>query len=496
MGIVIRQSAKNLVIIYSGLVIGYINTLWLYPFVLTSEQIGFIRVFVSVSFLFAIFASLGAVNIPTKFFPYFREDKKKHSGFLFFLIILGTAGFVLFVVLFISFKKIIFSIYSENAALLTDYFYYFIPLTFIALYFGIFQAYVIIQQKPVIPNLIKEVIIRLLIVAALAVYFFRIVSFQGFVNFVLIAYGAALLLQIIYIKSIKQLFLRPNFSVFRSKYLKSIFVYGLFILLGNASGTVIANIDSLMLSAYKGLSVTGIYTIAFFIATVIEIPKRSISQSVISIVSEANKNNDITMLENLYKKSSINQLIIGALIFIGIWCNVENIFHLMPHSEIYIQGKWVVFYIGISKLFDMATGINGEILGTSKYYKLDLIFLVFLGIIAVFTNIIFIPLLGATGAALASAISVFLFNTIRYIFILKAMKIQPFTFATIKVLGICGSVLIVNYLIPFSGKTTIDIIIRSLIILFLFSSLILITKSSEDINQIFNNIVKWLKNRF
>ena len=88
------------------------------------------------------------------------------------------------------------------------------------------------------------------------------------------------------------------------------------------------NIDGLMLSAYKGLGQTGIYTIAFFIATVIEIPKRSLSQSVISLVSEGNKKHDINTLENLYKKSSVNRLIIGALIFIGISASITRIFFI------------------------------------------------------------------------------------------------------------------------------------------------------------------------
>jgi len=34
--------------------------------------------------------------------------------------------------------------------------------------------------------------------------------------------------------------------------------------MGNASATIIANIDSLMLSAYSGLGSAGVYTIAFF----------------------------------------------------------------------------------------------------------------------------------------------------------------------------------------------------------------------------------------
>ena len=86
---------------------------------------------------------------------------------------------------------------------------------------------------------------------------------------------------------------------------------------------------------------------------------------------------DRKQLEMLYKKSSITQLIIGGFIFILVWFNIENIFKIIPHGNVYAQGIWVVFFIGLGKIFDMATGINQEIVGSSKYYKIDL-FLSFL----------------------------------------------------------------------------------------------------------------------
>jgi O-antigen/teichoic acid export membrane protein len=245
-----------------------------------------------------------------------------------------------------------------------------------------------------------------------------------------------------------------------------------------------------MLSAYSGLRNTGIYTIAFFIATFIEIPKKSLSQVLIPLVSEANKNNDIGKLEELYKKSSLTQLIIGGFIFIIIWCNIANIFRLIPHGNIYSEGKWVVFFIGIGKLFDMATGINQEIVGTSRYYKYDLIYYPFIGIIAIGANMWLIPRYGMTGAAIAAAFSVFLFNTIRFLFILLVFKIQPFSFNIVKVLVIGSIVFLLSYFIPPFTNLIIDILVRCLTITITFIGLILLSKSSEDINSIFNKILR------
>jgi len=496
MGIVIRQSIKTTVVSYIGFILGYVNTLFLFPLVLSKEQIGLTRLLISISFLFATFASLGSGNIPTKFFPYFRDESKQHNGILSFILSIGMTGFVLFVFVFFLLKDVIFNIYSKNSPLLLDYYYYFIPFTLIVLLTTIFESYLIVQQKPILPTMVREIAMRLLMMLGLTAVYFGFFTFNTFADSIIIYYAVGLLILILYIKREKILFLKSNKRIYKSPYFKEMLVFAGFVIMGNASATLITNIDSLMLSAYIGLGSAGVYTIAFFIAAVIEIPKRSISQVVIPIVAQANKDGDIPKLKELYQKTSLNQLIIGGLIFLGIWCNIENIFKLVPNGEIYSPGKWVVFYIGLSKLFDMAAGVNQEIVGTSKYYKIDLLFYLFLAAIAVVTNLIFIPKYGITGAALASAISIFLFNTIRFFFLLNVYKIQPFSINTLKVFAIFFLTLIVSYLIAPMHSFVTDLILRSLMVICLFGGLVLLLKISEDVQRVFHSIILRIINIF
>lgn len=496
MGIVIRQSIKTTIVTYIGFAIGYVNTLFLFPLVLSKEQIGLTRLLISVSFLFATFASLGAGNIPNKFFPYFRDEKKQHNGFLSLILSIGLMGFVLFVIVFFLLKDVIFDIYSKNSPLLLEYYFYFIPFTLIVVLSTIFESYLIVQQKPILPTFVREIWMRLLVMLGLSAIYFGFFTFTTFTDSIIIYYLLGLLILVIYAKREKILFLKPNFQITKSPHFKEMFIFAGFVIMGNASATIIVNLDSLMLSAYSGLGSAGIYTIAFFIASVIEIPKRSISQVVIPIVSKANKEGDTATLKELYQKTSLNQLIVGGLIFLGIWCNIENAFKLIPNGEIYAQGKWVVFYIGISKLFDMATGVNQEIVGTSKYYKIDLLFYLFLVVVAVITNLIFIPLYGITGAALASAISIFLFNTIRFIFLLFVFKIQPFSFSTIKVIAVFFLTLFASYLIIPNSNFIVDLILRSMMVIALFGGLILFLKASQDFQQVVQSIIIRIKKIF
>jgi len=65
---------------------------------------------------------------------------------------------------------------------------------------------------------------------------------------------------------------------------------------------------------------------------------------------------------------------------------------------------------------------------------MDIAFYPFFGAVAIGANMLFIPMYGLTGAALATAMSVFLINTIRFFFLLIVMKIQPFSLNTLKAL--------------------------------------------------------------
>jgi O-antigen/teichoic acid export membrane protein len=488
MGIVIRQSSKSVLLTYVGILIGVINTLWLLPFA-TTEEVGLYRAIISAAVLFSTFAALGSANIPTRFFFYFKDIKNRHNGILFFIIILGFIGFLIFTLLFFQFRFLFISFFIKNAPLILNYYFPLIFLTFFLLFINIFESYNIIQQNPILPIFTREVLTRVFLSACLLLFLFHKLSYHNFILILIGTYGIILIVLIFYTKSQNYLFVKPDLRVFKSPLLKEIFVFSGLISIGNVSGIIITNIDSLMLSAIKDLRNLGIYSIAFFIATFIAVPKKALSQVLIPMVSEANKNNDRIKLSELYKKSSITQLIIGGFLFLLIWLNIENVFKLIPNGSVYSQGKWVVFIIGLGYMFDMTTGINQEIVGTSKYYKIDLLFYPILGIIAIGMNMILIPIYGMNGAALATAFSLLLINTIRFFFLLFLFKIQPFSFNTIKVFLIFIIVIIVNFFIPeLRNHFLFDILIRSIIIATIFIFLVLFLKTSEDISNTFDKL--------
>jgi len=373
-GIVIRQSFKATIVSYVGAVIGAFIVIFIYPKCLTPEQIGLTRTLTEAAVLLAFFAQFGMSNVAIKFFPYFKDKNKNHNGFLFLITIIPIIGFLLFVILFPFIQEGLKSIFEAKSSLFNDYFIFVIPLTFFWMYISIFETYSSLLQRIVVPKLIREIVVRILTIIAIALFFFKIITLYQFIFLFTCIYGIATLLNIIYINFIQRINLKPALTFIEKPLRKEMLTFMLFMIVVGIGTNVSGKIDVFMLGNKVGLAGTGIFSIAFFIASFIEMPSRAIFQITTPFVSDALKNNDIRTVGSLYKRIAINQLVIGGLLFLLIWINADNIFKIMPNGHLYESGKYVLLFIGIAKVFDAATGINAIILGYSKYYYYYLFF--------------------------------------------------------------------------------------------------------------------------
>jgi O-antigen/teichoic acid export membrane protein len=240
-----------------------------------------------------------------------------------------------------------------------------------------------------------------------------------------------------------------------------------------------------MVAAQLGLTYLAVYTTAFYMASVIEVPKRAMTAVAMPLIAQAFEKNDIKHINLIYQKTSLNQLIVGAFLLIGIIINLDNIFTLMPKREIYEAGRWVVVFIGVGKLADMAFGPSSEIVVLSKYFWFNIVLLVLLAATVIIANNILIPIYGINGAAVSAAIAVVLFNAVKYVFIQVTLKIQPFSLATLIVLGIAAATLGINFVLPVFDNMFVDLIFRSGVVTVFYGGAILLTKVSPEVNLIF-----------
>jgi len=459
MGIVQRDSFRISIITYAGTVIGFLNKIFLFTNYLSADQVGLANLIISLSLIYAQVSALGSRSIITRFFPFFNDPQKNHHGFLFGMLALSAFGFTIAAFLFILLKQPFVLLYKDSSPLLVEYALYLLPLGMANIVFNFFEAYLRSLQKNIMPSLAYELILRLTVTFSVSLFALGLVSFPAFVAIYVAAYCLPAILLIFYAAFKGLLKVKPVWSKLLRRMGKLMLVYGLFSLLNNIGGTVLVNIDALMVAGMIDLGAAGIYTTMIFLTSIMLIPYRSLIKVAAPLVAGFWKNRDTGKIQEIYVKATSGNLVVGATLFMLLWVNLDSVFYFIPPE--YETGRYVFLLLGIGKLFDMSAGLNSVILNTSKKYRYDLLFILALLVFAFVTNLIFIPLWGIEGAAFASMLSLILFNLMRIAFLQYQFHIQPFTqkqiWVPVTLTAIC---VISEYVEPLSTVLT-DIIVRS-----------------------------------
>lgn len=224
-----------------------------------------------------------------------------------------------------------------------------------------------------------------------------------------------------------------------------------------------------------------VYTTMVYYAILITVPARGITKIGSAVIAEALNNNDLHKVKSIYFKSCLTQFIPGAFVFIMLCVNLDFIFYLLPAS--YQEGYWLIYIIGIGNLFNVMTGINTQIIAYSPLHKFNSIFVLGLIIVAIITNLYFIPLYGISGAAMATSLSLFVFNFAKYLLLLIKYKFQPFNLKYLTVILFTAISILVTELTS-TGHLIIDTAINSILAAAIFIFPILRLKISPDINNL------------
>jgi O-antigen/teichoic acid export membrane protein len=491
MQIIARQSVLTTISSYIGVVIGYVNLLWLFPYILSPQQIGTFKTIQDMGLLLVPFAQLGLGHGITRFYP----QVKKHQNAFFTLGLAFTLlGFSIIAFLFFTFRQQIIAAYATNAPELIDYLSIVLFITLFATVNSVFDAFTRSFVKIAVPTFLREVLLRLLITCLVSAYFLEWLSFNWMIWGLAGAYLLTLLLTTGYMLKLGIFKIDMAWSVLPKKFQTEFLRYSLITLLGTAGAMLIMKIDSLMVSSMIGLDANAIYTIGFSIAVVIEMPRRAISQVAMPIISEKFASNLLHEIDDLYKKIAVHQSLVCILIFLLIWTNIDNLYHFVPNREVYEAGKWVVLLIGIGKLSDVLFSVNGEIIVFSRFYVFNITATLLMAIAVILLNLWLIPVLGLEGAALASLLAMIIYNLLKYFYIKLRLNFSPFSWDLFKTLTLGLAVFAFShYILPNLRNVFLDIGIRSLATVGLFTAGIYLMKIAPSTQEM---AVKKIKNLF
>ena len=484
MGIVAKQTFLNVIIICIAFAIGGFNTLVFYPLFLSAEDYGLVVFLLATSNLLMPLIGFGVHQTIIRFFSSYNtkdEQQKFMSSVillpLFIALVVGGIGVV--------FYHSISAALSIQNPVIASYTWVIFAVAVATAYFEVFYAWARVQLQSVAGNALKEIFPRLyLFLLLMALYLFDL-SFHCFIVALVSGYYLRLLLMIILANRFYPLRIR----LFFPSDISSILTYSFTIFLAGSAGSLIIDIDKFMIPQLEEIKQTAFYAVAIFAATIVEVPARAMWQILNPLVATAVNENNFKEVNRLYRRSALNLVVVSGWFFLLINLNSEALFSLLP-NEGYQKATFVVLYISLAKLITMIFGCGGAIISNSSFYQISLVFSVVMALGVSILNLVWIPLYGIDGAALATLVVVGLSIAVKVMYLQFKIKAHPLSWNLLKAL-ISVAILYTSFqYIDWTLSPIIQIILTSAMVSCLYFLIVAQFKLSDDLLRLLKRIGK------
>ncbi|WP_017260303.1 oligosaccharide flippase family protein [Pedobacter arcticus] len=495
MNLLKKQGFFNSITLYIGTGLGFFNLIILFQRSLTAEQIGFFGLMTSVSLLYTQFAALGFNSVITRYFPYFRSEDRKHQGFPTYVFKITSIGFLIVTAVYVFGKEFVIDFKGGNkgSSYYYQYYYLIIPVALFTFWYSLAETFARTTYHNILPSFLREVLLKVFTTIGVGLVYFQWLDYQDFVYWYVIANGVILLTLLAYLKKLDLLRFKAVEAPVKEKS-SEILRYGLYSMLAGSSITMIQNIDTIMLKIYTSEEMVGYYFTLFAMALVINLPAKAFGITSYQIIADAWKTDDLKRINKVYSKTSLVQFMIGCLFLVGLIANWHNILIMLKKPE-YADFYYVFIVVALGFLVDITGGLNGIIIIFSKKFKIMMPILLSAVALCALLNVIFIPMFGILGAALAYSITTLALNFTYWLYLLLKYGLQPFSFAFIKLIIIALAVLFIGIYLPVSDSFFLDVLFRSSLMAVIYLCAVYFLHISTDINEAINQVLNKLKSK-
>ncbi len=464
MSVVARQGFKYSLIGYFGFLLGTLSAIFVFPF--DMEFYGKLRYIMPTAEMLLPIVVFGLSFSNVKFFHQTQKDGKNQNflslslvGIIInFIIFLGL--FFLFFTVFPQFKE--WELWKMKRLIL--------PLILVLALSSVFNKYISNYKRIVVPNIFENLFPKLANLGAFCLFFFMGVSEKGSYAFFFGIFILAFLGYIFYANKLERI--QPDFStdyIKKDNLWKDVLNYSLFGFLGNIGNYIAFRVDNFMIGEFLNFQENGVYSIILSILSFIMIPQMGLYNISAPLINKTIAENDFEELDRFHKKTSLTLFFLGAVLFSCILVGLPYLTNFIKNGDQLKQAEPVVWILGSAMLFDLATGFNGHIISLSKYYRFNIVVMLFLAITTIVLNWIFLTQtqLGIVGIAMATAISLTLFNIIKIAFNYWKFKVSPFTIEMVFASIICTLAITLCIILPDVKNNFVNLVYKPAIVLLL-----------------------------
>ncbi|MET0634777.1 MAG: lipopolysaccharide biosynthesis protein [Chitinophagaceae bacterium] len=486
-----RQSIISSLVIYTGFAVGLVNTYFFTKHFETTEY-GLTGIFIAVATMMLAFANLAMPTYIWKFYHYYDDFlPPRKNDMITWALVVSTIGFILVLIVGWILKDLVIRKFGAKSPELLSYYYWIFPMGLGLTIFAVLEAYAWNLGKPVLTNFLKEIQWRLLVTVLIVLFMVGIIpNFDLFIKLYAFTHlGIAVTLFFI-LWSKGRIHLTFHVSKVSRRYFRKIATLCSFVYASTIIFTLSQVFDTIVIAAYGGVDKAGIFTLATLMTSVIHAPQRGVVAAAVPHLSRAWKEKNIELIQKIYQRSSINLLIFASGIFVLIALNYNEAILTLKLKPDYLLGFSAFILLGITRVIDLGTGVNSEIIATSNFWRFQLISGVVLLLLMIPLTIFLTRTYNILGPAIANFIAITVYNSMRIIFLYRKYQLFPFTIRSLYALLTALGCWVVCYFIFMDVHGWLGIIGRCTLFVLLYAGLNAWFRLSPDIHPVVNTMLQ------
>ena len=424
MSVVARQGFKYSIIGYLGFLLGTFSAIFVFPH--DMEFYGKLRYVLPTAEMLLPVVVFGLSFSNVKFYTQSRAEGK-HQNFLSLSLVGILVNFSIFLIGYFA-VNLLFPKLQETE--MWQMKRLILPLILVLAFSAVFNKYLSNFKRIAIPNIFENLLPKLANLGAFCLFFFLGFPEKAAYLFFILMFILGLFGYIYYTNRLEKL--KPDFStdyIKKDNLWKEVLNYSFYGFLGNIGNFIAVRIDSVMIGEFLGFEPNGVYNTLYSIISLITVPAMGLYSITAPIINKHLAEKNFEELDRMHKKSSLVLFFLGFVLLSCVLVGFPYLTHFIKNGELLRQSEPVIWVLGFAMLFDLATGFNGHIISLSKYYRFNIVVMLFLAVTTVTLNLYFLNStnLELFGVAIATAISLTLFNIAKIVFNYIKFGVFPLT---------------------------------------------------------------------
>jgi O-antigen/teichoic acid export membrane protein len=201
--------------------------------------------------------------------------------------------------------------------------------------------------------------------------------------------------------------------------------------------------DTIMLGHFVSPKEVGIYTVAFKVSTLMLIGLEILLPIVAPLFAQFREIHDDHSMETLFGTTTKWLCYSGLLIFVCIAIFRVELLHVFGKG--FTAGSTVLLILSVGQLVNAATGPTGVLLTMTGKQRWELANTLSIVAFNFVLNLLLIPKMGMTGAAIATALSIGIINCLKLVQVYMLFGLQAYNLKYLKGIVAIGAASLVGY---------------------------------------------------